>query len=83
MKNNILKRVNQIIEEEGGKSLKKDELLKESELDSFAYTFFYYSIIEEFKIEDKEKEFFDFIENINYEKFRLKDLVKEIQKCIK
>jgi len=79
----ILKRVNRIIKEEGGISLKQDSLLKHSELDSFAYTFFYYSLIEEFSLEDEQKEFFDFINSIDYESFKVKDLVDELKKCIK
>jgi len=82
-KEEILQRVNRIIKEEGGKSLKQNSLLKECELDSFAYTFFYYSLVEEFELEDKEKEFFDFINNIDYEKFKVKDLIKKLEECIK
>jgi len=82
-KKEILKRVNRIIKDEGGKSLKQDSFLKHSQLDSFAYTFFYYSLVEEFSLEDSQKEFFDFINDIDYEKFKVKDLIEELERCIK
>jgi|GEM_PF-1575917 len=82
-KKEILKRVNKIIKDEGGIKLKQDSFLKQSELDSFGFTFFYYSLIEEFSLEDSQKEFFDFINNIDYEKFKVKDLIEELERCIK
>jgi len=82
-KEEILQRINKIIKEEGGISLKQDSLLKKSELDSFAYTFFYYSLLEEFSLEDSQKELFDFIDKIDYEKFKVKDLIAKLERCIK
>jgi len=82
-KEEILQRINKIIKDEGGIKLKQDSLLKQSELDSFAYTFFYYSLVEEFSLEDSQKEFFDFIDKIDYEKFKVKDLIEELERCIK
>ena len=48
----ILEFINKIIEEEHGNSLTEDNLLTDSEIDSFGYAMFWLSINQNYKIEE-------------------------------
>jgi len=65
--------VNKIIKREHGKEIDFDDLLTDSELDSFGY------IILTTELEDKYKCFMIFEEEIDYETYRLITIVETIK----
>jgi len=86
----ILEFINQLITEEHGLSLKEDNLLEDSNLDSFGYFIFWTSLVEEYKIfkddlqslEENNKRFIKFTSSIDYKTYKVKDLISRIVKCL-
>lgn len=90
MREEILKKINEIIVSEHGEELKEDDLLINSQMDSFAYAIFWLSIDEEFKLFEDElesskesnKRLHNFINNIDYKTYKVGDLISRIEKCL-
>lgn len=84
MRKEILKKINEFILSEGGKKLSEDRLLRDSELDSFAYIFLWFYLEEEYPafIGAKEKRKF-YLEYIDYDTYKVKDLVDEIERHLR
>lgn len=96
MRDNILKRINEIIKEDfpcnlDYKEIKEDDLLSDSNMDSFGYSIFWLNIADEYNIlsdatslseSDKNKEIIEYVNNIDYKTYRVKDLVDRIIECM-
>ena len=74
LENEVKEFVNKIIKREHGKEIELDSLLTESEIDSFAYAVLW------LELEDKYKCFEILDRDIDYETYRLKDIVEAIRK---
>lgn len=96
MRNDILKRINEIIKEDfpcnlDYKDIKEDDLLSDSNMDSFGYSIFWLNISDEYNIlpnskslnePDKNKEIIEYVNNIDYKTYKVKDLIDRILECI-
>lgn len=91
MRRTILDKINKIIISEDGVELSENDLLISSQMDSFSYTLFWFSFLAEYKIfkEDLEderaedKRLNDFLNGIDYESYRVKDLIDRVEECLK
>lgn len=70
--------INKVLVTENAKAIKEDELLKDSNLDSFGYAILFITLQEDLNINCFEKEY---LNSINYETFKMKDLLDRIQQC--
>mgnify|MGYP000182763278 CR=1 FL=1 len=73
--NEIIEKVNEILVSENAKALEdENQLLTESELDSFGYAILWIELNEEYKCFSVE-----YVNEIDYETYTLKDLIKRIE----
>lgn len=73
--NEIIEKVNEILVSENAKALEdENQLLTESELDSFGYAILWIELNEEYKCFSVE-----YVNAIDYETYKLKDLIKRIE----
>lgn len=71
----IKQKVNEILESENAIPLEdENSLLTESELDSFGYAVLWIELNEEYECFDVE-----YVNSINYEEYRLKDLIQRVK----
>ncbi|QDF28991.1 hypothetical protein [Halarcobacter anaerophilus] len=71
----IIETINRILVEENAKPLKNEnDLLIDSELDSFGYAILWIELNEEYKCFPVE-----YVNEIDYETYKLKDLIERIQ----
>lgn len=71
----IIEKVNEILTRENAKILKdKEQLLIESALDSFGYAILWIELNEVYKCFQVE-----YVDKIDYQSYRLKDLIKRIE----
>lgn len=66
----ILDRINEIIKEQQGKALNEENLLTDSEMDSFSYAFFWAYINDEYPEFNN-----DYVNTINYETYTIKEMI--------
>ena len=96
MRNEILKTINEIIKEDFPcnckyTEIKEDDLLTDSNMDSFGYAMFWLQIAEKYPIlkdieslDDKEKSeaINNYVNIIDYKTYKVKDLIDRIVECI-
>lgn len=96
MRDEIVKTINEIIKEDFPcnweyKEIKENNLLTDSNMDSFGYAMFWLQIAEKYPIlkdieslKDKEKSeaINKYVNNIDYKTYKVKDLVDRIVECI-
>lgn len=96
MRNDILKRINEIIKEDfpcnwDYKEIKEENLLSDSNMDSFGYSIFWLNIADEYNIlsnpstlseTDKNKEIIEYVNHIDYKTYKVKDLIDRIIECM-
>ncbi|MFY9075345.1 hypothetical protein OZZ08_10300 [Malaciobacter mytili] len=71
----IIEKVNEILVSENAKSLEdENDLLIDSELDSFGYAILWIELNEEYKCFPVE-----YVNEIDYDSYKLKDLIQRIQ----
>lgn len=71
----IIEKVNEILVSENAKSLEdENDLLIDSELDSFGYAILWIELDEEYKCFPVE-----YVNEIDYDSYKLKDLIQRIQ----
>lgn len=70
--------INKVLVTENAKAIKEDELLKDSNLDSFGYAILFITLQEDLNLNCFEKEY---LNSIDYETFKMKDLLDRIQQC--
>lgn len=71
----IIEKVNEILVSENAKSLEdENDLLIDSELDSFGYAILWIELNEEYKCFPVE-----YVNEIDYDSYKLKDLIKRIE----
>lgn len=70
----IIETLNEFLEEENGLPITIDSYLLDSDMDSFAYTVFWFKVAEEYGCVDEE-----YVKNINYNTYEVKELVEKIQ----
>ena len=71
--------INKIIVEESGEEVTEDQLLTDSQIDSFGYAMLWLGLGEEFKKRYNILLPKIFIENIDYDVFKVKDLIDELE----
>ena len=82
----ILKTINKIIKDECYKingcffELTEESLLNNAGLDSFGYILFWLSIEQEYKFTKENN--IDFVNNIDYKTYTIKDLIDRIEECL-
>jgi acyl carrier protein len=67
--------INKILVIENAKAIQEDNLLIDSELDSFGYAILFIEIDEKFNCFDKE-----YLNSIDYKTYTMKDLLNRIEK---
>lgn len=96
MRSDILNKINEIIKEDFPcnleyKEIKEDNLLSESNMDSFGYSIFWLNIADEYNILDdksitdeteKNKIIIEYVNNIDYKNYKVKDLIDRILECM-
>lgn len=82
----ILKKINELIKDECYKingcffELTEESLLNNAGLDSFGYILFWLSIEQEYKFTKENN--IDFVNNIDYKTYTIKDLIDRIEECL-
>ncbi len=82
----ILETINKIIKDECYKingcffELTEESLLNNAGLDSFGYILFWLSIEQEYKFTKENN--IDFVNNIDYKTYTIKDLIDRIEECL-
>ena len=82
----ILEKINKIIKDECYKingcffELTEESLLNNAGLDSFGYILFWLSIEQEYKFTKENN--IDFVNNIDYKTYTIKDLIDRIEECL-
>lgn len=70
--------INKILVTENAKAIEESNLLTDSGLDSFGYAILFITLEEDLNFNCFNKEY---LNSINYETFKLKDLLDRIQQC--
>lgn len=68
--------INKILTTENAKAIKEEDLLTNSELDSFGYAILFIELDDKFGGFDKE-----YLNNIDYKTYTMKDLLDRIDQC--
>ena len=74
MRADNLEFINKILTTENAKAIKEEDLLTNSELDSFGYAILFIELDEKFGSFDKE-----YLNNIDYKTYTMKDLLDRIE----